>query len=188
MRKIIVFNNVSVDGFFAGVDGNLNWLTADDESDKFAVEQTRDSRLLLFGRTTYQMFESFWPAVLKDHKTSENTQELARNIDDAEKIVFSRTLKKVTWNNSRLVKEINPEEIRKMKQEPGKDMVILGSGTIVQMMTNLSLIDEYQLMVNPVILGKGKPLFKDMKDTVNLRLLTTRTFNNGKVLLSYQKK
>jgi dihydrofolate reductase len=188
MRKISVFNNVSVDGFFAGLDGNLNWLTVDDESDKFAVEQTRDSRTLLFGRTTYQMFESFWPAALKDPRTSKDNRELAQNIHDAEKIVFSGTLKKVTWNNSRLVKEIDPEEIKKLKQEPGKDMVILGSGTIVQAMTNLHLIDEYQLMVNPVILGKGKPLFKDMKDTVNLRLLTTRTFKNGKVLLSYQKK
>jgi len=104
------------------------------------------------------------------------------------KIVFSSTLEKVTWNNSKIFKEVNPQEIKKLKQEPGKDIVIFGSGTIVQAMTNLNLIDEFRLMINPVILGQGKPMFKDMKDKVNLKLLNTKTFKNGNVLLFYQVK
>jgi dihydrofolate reductase len=188
MRKIIVFNMVSVDGFFAGVDGNLDWHNVDDEFNKFAIEQTREFHTILFGRTTYQLFESFWPAVLKDPKTSEDNRKIARNINDIEKFVFSSTLEKVTWNNSKILKKIDSEEIKKLKQEPGKDMVIFGSGTIVQAMTNLNLIDEFRLMINPVILGQGKPMFKDMKNKVNLKLLNTKTFKNGNVLLCYQVK
>jgi len=186
MRKIIVFNMVSVDGFFAGVDGNLDWHNVDDEFNKFAIKQMREFHTILFGRTTYQMFESFWPVALKDPNTSEDNRKVAQSINDIEKIVFSSTLEKVTWNNSKILKEINSEEIKKLKQETGKDMVIFGSGTIVQAMTNLNLIDEYRLMINPVILGQGKPMFKDLKDIVNLKLLNTKTFKNGNVLLCYQ--
>ena len=188
MRKIIVFNMVSVDGSFAGVDGNLDWHNVDDEFNKFAIEQLREFQTILFGRTTYQMFESFWPAALKDPKTSEDNRKVAQNINDLEKIVFSSTLENVKWNNSKILKEINPEEIKKLKQEPGKDMVIFGSGTIVQAMTNLNLIDEYRLMINPIILGQGKPMFKDMRDKVNIKLLSTKTFKNENVLLCYQVK
>jgi len=188
MRKIIVFNMVSVDGFFAGVDGNLDWHNVDDEFNKFVIEQLREFHTILFGRTTYQMFESFWPVALKDQKTSEDNRKVAQSINDIEKIVFSSTLEKVTWNNSKILKKIDSEGIKKLKQEPGKDMVIFGSGTIVQAMTNLNLIDEYRLMINPVILGQGKPMFKDMKDKVNLKLLNTKTFKNGNVLICYQIK
>lgn len=188
MRKIIVFNMVSVDGFFAGVDGNLNWHNVDDEFNKFAIEQMKDFRTILFGRTTYQLFESFWPAALKDPKTSEDNRKVAQNINDLEKIVFSNTLEKVTWNNSKILKNIDSEEIKKLKQEPGKNIVIFGSGTIVQALTNLNLIDEFRLMVNPVVLGQGKPMFKDMRDKVNLKLLNAKIFENGNVLLCYQRK
>ncbi len=188
MRKIIVFNMVSVDGFFAGVDGNIDWHNVDDEFNKFAIEQLKEFQTILFGRTTYQMFESFWPAALKDPKTSEDDRKVAQNINDLEKIVFSSTLKKVTWNNSKILESIDSEKIKKLKQESRKDMVIFGSGTIVQAMANLNLIDEYRLMINPIILGQGKPMFKDMKDIVNLKLISTRTFKNGNVLLCYQIK
>lgn len=134
------------------------------------------------------MFESFWPVVLKDQKTSEDNRKVAQSINDIEKIVFSSTLEKVTWNNSKILKKIDSEEIKKLKQEPGKDMVIFGSGTIVQAMTNLNLIDEYRLMINPVLLGQGKPMFKDMKDKVNLKLRNTKTFKNGNVLICYKIK
>jgi len=179
---------VSVDGFFAGVDGNLDWHNVDDEFNKFVVEQLREFHTILFGRTTYQMFESFWPVALKDQKTSEDNRKVAQSINDIEKIVFSSTLEKVTWNNSKILKKIDSEEIKKLKQEPGKDMVIFGSGTIVQAMTNLNLIDEYRLMINPVLLGQGKPMFKDMKDKVNLKLRNTKTFKNGNVLICYKIK
>jgi len=186
MRKVIVFNLVSVDGFFAGPNGEIDWHRVDDEFNRFAVEQMQTFGTILFGRTTYKLFESFWPGALRDPKTSKEDLEIARNIDDIEKIVFSKTLDKVEWRNSRLFSEINVEEVEKLKQQSGRDMVIFGSGTIVQAMTNLGLIDEYRLMVNPVVLGKGKQLFKDIKDKLDLKLLETRTFGNGNVLLYYQ--
>lgn len=188
MRKLLVFNLVSVDGYFAGPDGNIDWHNVDEEFNQFAVEQTNTFGTIIFGRTTYQIFEDFWPKALKDPKTSQEDRLIAQTIQDAEKIVFSTTLKNVSWNNSKLFHEINPTEVKKWKDKPGKDMVIFGSGTIVQEMTNLGLIDEYRLLVNPIILGKGKPMFANIKDKQKLKLRETKTFKNGNVLLSYVSK
>ena len=204
MRKIVVFNLVSLDGYFAGSEGEIDWHNVDDEFNKFAIEHTKTFGTILFGRVTYQMMESFWPARIatqnvaggpkaaKDPKMSKEDLKIAKIINNVEKIVFSKTLKKTyetpVWKNIRLYNEIVPEEIRKRKQKPGQDIEIFGSGTIVQQFTNLGLIDEYQLMVNPVILGEGKPMFKDIKERLKLKLLKTRTFKNGNVLLYYVPK
>lgn len=188
MRKIIVFNLITLDGYFAGLDGNIDWHMVDDEFNTFAVEQTSSFGAIIFGKTTYQMFESFWPKAVNDPKMSKEDRIIAKTIDDIEKIVFSKSLQTVEWKNSRLFHAIDPEEVKKWKQESGRDMVIFGSGTIVQEMTNLKLIDEYRLLVNPIILGEGKPLFANIKEKINLNLLSTRTFQNGNVLLSYQPK
>jgi len=185
MRKIIVFNLVSLDGFFAGVDGNIDWHNVDDEFNKFAIEQTRTFGAIIFGHTTYQLFESYWPVALRDPKTSPDDREVAQIIDNIQKIVFSKTLENVTWNNSKLFKEIIPEEIKELKQQEEKDIVIFGSGTIVQEMTNLGLIDEYRFLVNPIILGEGRPMFSNIKK-LKLKLLSTRIFENGNVLLCYK--
>src|SRR5713101_1398051 len=127
MRKIIMFNLVSVDGYFAGEDGNIDWHNVDDEFNKFAVEQTQTFGSIIFGRTTYQLFESFWPKAVSDPKLSPEDHKIGQIIDNVEKIVFSTTLKKVTWNNSKLFKTIDPEEINKLKQQTGGgDMVIFG--------------------------------------------------------------
>lgn len=212
MRKIIVFNLVSLDGYFAGPNGEIDWHNVDDEFNQFAVEQTQKFGAILFGRTTYQLFEDFWPALLASQPASlaqlggqgervagrpkagvklsisKEDLKIAKIINDIDKIVFSTTLKKVTWNNSSLFHEINPEEIKKLKEADGKDIVIFGSGTIVQQMTNLGLVDEYRLLVNPIILGKGKPMFANMKDMLKLKLLKIRTFGNGNILLYYSPK
>jgi dihydrofolate reductase len=182
-----MFNLVSLDGFFAGEDGSIDWHMVDDEFNDFAVEQTRSFGTIIFGRVTYKMFEDFWPRAMNDPKMSKEDHEIARIINTIDKIVFSQTLKHVTWKNTKHFKEISVEEIKKMKQQSGKDMVIFGSGTIVQEFTRLGLIDEYRLLVNPIVLGKGKPLFKNMKERVKLKLVNSRTFGNGNVLLSYQK-
>lgn len=186
MRKVIVFNLVSLDGYFAGVDGNIDWHQVDDEFIKFAIEQTSEFGGIIFGRTTYELFESFWPQTLKDPKTSPDDRKIAQIIDDIWKLVFSKTLKEVTWKNSKLYHEIDPEEVKRWKQYDGKDLVIFGSGTIVQQFTNLGFIDEYRLLVNPVILGKGKPMFANVEDQHKLKLTNTQTFGNGNVLLYYK--
>ena len=185
MRKIVMFNLISLDGYFAGEDGNIDWHMVDDEFNEFAINQTSEFRGIIFGRTTYELFESFWPVALKDPKTSPEDRKIAQMIDDVWKIVFSKSLKQASWKNTKLYHEIDPKEVKKWKQYDGKDIAIFGSGTIVQQFANLGLIDEYRILFNPVILGKGKPLFKDVKQQ-NLKLVSTRSFKNGNVLLTYQ--
>ena len=140
--------------------------------------------------------EDYWPAEATNPSTSKSDLEIADKMNNLPKIVFSKTLQELKWNNSRLVKENIAEEniaeeniaeeISKMKQQPGKDMVIFGSGNVVSTFMQLGLIDEYRIIVNPVVLGNGKPLFKGINDKQNLKLLKTRVFGSGVVILYYQ--
>lgn len=186
MRKIIVFNMVSLDGYYAGVDGDISWHNTDEEFGKFANEQTAMFGTQIYGRITYQVMESYWPTP----DAIKNDPIVANIMNTAPKIVFSKKLKKVeekeNWKNITLLKSIKSEEIKKLKAQTGKDIVIFGSGTIVQKFTNLGLIDEYWIMVNPIVLTQGKPLFKNIKDRLNLELLKTRMFKNGNILLYYK--
>lgn len=184
MRKIIVFNLITVDGYFAGTDGNIDWHRVDDEFNEFAITHTASFGELIFGKTTYKIFEDFWPKAMDDPKMSPEDRKIGHIIDDIWKIVFSKSLKDVTWKNTKLYHEIDPEEVKRWKEYEGKDLAIFGSGTIVQQFANLGLIDEYRLLVNPIILGEGKLLFKDVHK-MDLKLTDTRTFKNGNVLLTY---
>jgi dihydrofolate reductase len=179
MKKIIVFNMVSVDGFFAGADGNINWHNVDKEFNEFAIKQLGEVGTLIFGKTTYDLMAGYWPkeGPVKDDPI------VAGLMNSLPKIVFSRSMDKADWNNTELKKEIEIEEIRKLKETAEKDLFIFGSGTIVQEFAKLGLIDEYRLMIAPVVLGEGKSLFKQM---MKLKLLQSREFKNGNVLLSYQ--
>lgn len=185
MRKIVVFNMITIDGYYAGTDGNIDWHKTDDEFNEFAIKHTSEFGGIIFGKTTYELFESYWPHALKDPQTSDDDRKVAQIIEDMWKLVFSKSLKEVTWKNSKLYHDIDVEEIKKWKEMDGKDIAIFGSGTIVQQFTNLGLIDEYRLMVNPVILGKGKPMFANMKEKLELKLINERKFKNGNVLLTY---
>ena len=182
MRKIIVSNYVSLDGFFAGPDGEIDWFVWDEETAEYSKEMLGSIDTLLFGRVTYELMAGYWPTA------SAPTEDpvIIYAMNNLPKIVFSRTLEKVEWNNSRLVKDNIVQEVARLKQQPGKDMVIFGSGSIVSTFTKLGLIDEYHIFVNPVVLGSGKPLFKDIRDKMNLKLLKTKAFKSGVVLLSYE--
>ena len=182
MRKIIVFENVTLDSFMSGPNGEFDWAVQDNEVTQNSKEGNYSIDMFLFGRVTYDIMASFWPTPAGKSANP----VFANALNTTPKIVFSRTLEKADWNNTRVVKELTKEEILKLKQEPGKNMMIFGSGTLIEQLTNLGLIDEYQLMVNPVILGKGKPLFKGIKDRIHLKLADTKTFKNGVVLLQYQ--
>ena len=171
---------VSLDGFFAGPNGELDWFVWDNVLKDLSISTLAMVDALLFGRVTYEMMAGYWPAA------TEEDPIIARRMNALPKIVFSKSLKSVTWNNSRLVREIIPEEIVNLKLQPGKDMVIYGSGSLVSAFTHLGLIDEYRLIVNPVVLGRGKPLFKGFNDKLNLQLLKATTLGSGNVLLSYQ--
>ena len=186
MRKVILSNLVTLDGFFAGPNGELDWFIVDEEGKKDANDLLSKVDAILFGRVTYQLLADYWPAAATNPSTSKSDLEIADKMNNLPKIVFSKTLQEVKWNNSRLVKENIAEEISKMKQQPGKDMVIFGSGSIVTTFTQLGLIDEYRILVNPVVLGNGKPLFTGINDKQNLKLLKTKVLGSGIVILYYQ--
>jgi dihydrofolate reductase len=182
MRKLNVFNLVTLDGYFAGEGGDISWHMVDEEFQELAEAASNPGNTLLFGRKTYQLMESYWPTpeALKDDPI------VAKGMNAAQKIVFSRTLEKADWNNTRLVKDNMLAEVRKMKQQPEKDMTVLGSGSIVSQLTQEGLIDEYQVLVNPVVIGKGRTMFEGIRDKIALKLIKTRTFGNGNVLLTYE--
>lgn len=182
MGKVTVFNFMTLDGYFEGPKRDISWHQHDAEGTEYALEGLKSGNTLLFGRVTYELMASYWPTPM----AIKNDPIVAEGMNKADKIVFSRTLKKVDWNNTRLVKGNIEAEIRKMKQLPGKNMTVLGSGSIVTRFAEQGLIDEYQLMVDPVALGRGTPIFKGIKHRLNLKLRTTRTFRNGNVLLCYE--
>jgi dihydrofolate reductase len=182
MRKIILFNMVTLDGFFAGPNGEIDWHNVDAEFNEFAIAQLNSADGLVFGRATYQMMASYWPTPT----AIENDPVVANRMNSLLKIVVSRTLKSAEWNNSKLVKENVAEEISKLKQQAGKNLLLFGSADLASTWTRLGLIDEYRLMVNPVVLGKGSPMFRDIDQKLDLKLLNTKTFRSGNVLLYYE--
>lgn len=182
MRRLFSFNMVTLDGFFEGPNHEIDWHNVDDEFNEFAIEQTGTVDVLLFGRVTYQMMASYWPtpSAIADDPV------VAGQMNRVPKIVFSRTLDKAEWNNTRLIRDGIAEEILKLKQQPGKDLALFGSANLMSTLMQLDLIDEHRIMVNPVVLGGGNPLFQRSQDKLNLKLIRTRIFGNGNVLLCYQ--
>jgi dihydrofolate reductase len=182
MRKVIFFMLTTLDGFYEGPNKEIDWHNVDEEFNEFAINQLNSVDVLLFGRVTYELMASYWPTPA----ATTNDPIVADKMNSLPKIVFSKTLASVEWQNTRLVKENIAEEIAKLKQQPGKDLIIFGSSDLAVTFIQHGLIDEYRIMVNPVVLGNGKPLFKGIKDKLNLKLLGTKLFGSGNVLLYYQ--
>lgn len=183
MRRLIVFNQVSLDGYFTDSKGDMSWAHKNDpEFNAWTEENAKGGGVLLFGRITYEMMASFWPTPA----AAESMPVVAERMNNLQKVVFSRTLDKASWQNTRLVKTGLVEEVRRMKKESGDGMVIMGSGTIVSQLTQAGLIDEFQLVVNPIVLGKGRTLFEGVKDKLNLKCTSTRAFGNGNTVLCYE--
>jgi dihydrofolate reductase len=195
MRQIVMFNWVTADGFFAAPDGNLDWVVPDEEQAKAAAAGVADVDTFLFGRRTYEQFEKFWGSALDESATAEDPHDpgqrtrehraIGMRLNEATKLVFSKTLKDVTWRNSRIVREFDPHEIEALKTQPGKTMMIFGSGSIVSQLTEAGLIDEYQFAVCPVLLGSGRPLFAGVSKRWKLDLLEARKLRSGNVILRY---
>ena len=160
-------------------------MIADDEIHQHYNELLSNADTLIYGRITYQLMESYWPSVVKNPTGNKPMDEFAVLIDNISKIVFSRTLKNVDWKNTKLKKEVIKEEVLELKQQAGKN-ILVGSPSLIVALTQLDLIDEYQLSVQPTVLGSGLPLFKNVKDRINLKLLKTKTFGCGAVTLYYE--
>ena len=183
MRKLIAAINMTLDGFC-----DHTAMIADDEIHQHYNELLSNAGTLIYGRITFQLMESYWPSVVKNPTGNKPMDEFAILIDNISKIVFSRTLKHVDWKNTKLKKEVIKEEVLELKQSGngGSKNILVGSPGLIVALTQLDLIDEYQLAVQPIVLGRGLPLFKNVKDRVNLKLLKTKTFSCGAVALYYE--
>jgi dihydrofolate reductase len=180
MRKLIAAINMTLDGFCDHTAG-----IADDETHEHYNELLRSADTILFGRKTYQLMESAWPAMVKDPTGNKPMDEFAILIDNISKIVYSRTLNDVDWKNAELKKELTRAEILELKKQAGKP-ILAGSPSLIVALTQLDLIDEYQLSVHPVVLGSGLPLFKNIGERIDLKLSKTKTFGCGVVTLYYE--
>jgi dihydrofolate reductase len=196
MRRIVLFDHVSADGYFAAADGNLDWVVQDDEIGKAAAAGMSDTDTILFGRRTYEMFARFWPHALDDSPTAPNPHGGSRSpemramavwLNETPKLVFSRTLKHLSWNNSRLVHELDTRAIEAMKQQPGGDMIVFGSGSLVSQLTEHGLIDEYQFVVSPILLGNGRSPLSGMAKSRRVELVEAQAYRSGNVKLRYAR-
>jgi len=185
MRKLSVYNSVTLDGYFTGANGDFSWAHREDpEFHEFVEANARGGGELVFGRITYELMASYWPTPM----AIKNDPVVAARMNDLPKVVFSRTLDKASWKNTKLVKTGMAAAIRKMKSEPGPDMVIFGSGSIISQLTAERLIDEYQIVLNPVALGAGRTIFDGLKEKIDFKLTKSRIFKNGNVFLCYEPR
>jgi len=204
MRKIVTFDHVSADGYFTDPQGGLRWVVQDPELDRAAGEAMGEGGpgTLLFGRRTYEQFESFWPHALDSaratgdqtapnpHQAAERSQgmhAMATWLSEATKIVFSKTRKEASWKNTRFLSELDPRALAAMKAESGGDIMIFGSGTIVTALTKHGLIDEYEFVISPLLLGNGRPLVSGLPSPAGLKLLKVQQFPTGNVKLRYAR-
>jgi dihydrofolate reductase len=183
MRKLIVFNHISLDGYFTDAKGDMSWAhKSDPEWNAFVAENASGGGTLVFGRVTYDLMASYWPTPM----ALKNDPVVAERMNDMPKVVFSRTLKTASWNNTKLVNGDPATEMRRMKQEPGEDMAIFGSGTIVSQLAQEGLVDEFQVVLGGIVLGKGRTMFEGVTKRLNLKHTRTRTFDNGNTFLCYE--
>ena len=181
MRKVIVWNMVTLDGFFEGAKPwEIDWHEYGwgPELERFSIDQGKEVGTLLFGRKTYEGMASYWPSA---------KGETADFMNSVPKVVFSNTLGTASWNNTRIAKGGAEEEVARLKQEPGKDLFIFGSAALTDSLTKQSLVDEYRIGLNPLLLGGGTPMFKPSNERIRLTLLEARPMQSGVVLLRYAR-
>jgi dihydrofolate reductase len=186
MRKIVSFTHVSLDGYVAGPNGEMDWITYDEDMVKDARALTDNASAALYGRVTYQMMEGYWPTVPSNPNSTPEELHHAEWIENIHKVVFSRTLDKVAWNNTQLIKDNITEEVMKLKQQPGKDMLIFGSPDLTHTLARLGLVDQYRLNLNPTAIGGGAPLFETDQEKTKLKLIDSKTMPNGVIALRYE--
>jgi len=185
MRKLRAFDSVTLDGYFSGPNGDFSWSAKnpnDAEWNAFVSNNAKGGGVLVMGRKTYEIMKSYWPSPSAHRDFPEVAEQMSTRL----KVVFSRTLKSADWSNTKIVNDDLVTAMRKMKAESGGDMTILGSGTIVSQLAQAGLIDEYEFVMTPVVLGAGRTLFEGMKGKHDLTLKQSRSFHNGNVVLWYE--
>jgi dihydrofolate reductase len=188
MKKVVLLMHTSLDGFVAGPEGEMDWISMGEEIFEDAIALSNSADAALYGRVTYRMMEGYWPGVLTNPSSTKNQLDHAQWVENIQKIVFSTTLNGVEWNNTRLIKKNVAEEIADLKAQPGDGiLLIFGSPRLERSLTELSLIDEFYLFVNPMVLGEGMPLFGNTGARIGLKLLETQIFDSGVVKLRYEK-
>jgi dihydrofolate reductase len=180
-RKLVLFNMMTLDGYFAGIDDDISWHRVDAEVNEYIVDQLATGDTLVFGRKTFQIMEDFWPT----DQAFELDRATAGMMSSYQKIVFSTTLETSGWQNTRLFRDKVADTVRDLKKRPGKNLFVFGSGDLCQTLIKNNLIDEFRLMLHPVTLGTGKSFFHT---GVNLQLLKTKVFGNGNVLCCYRRE
>lgn len=184
MRKLNSYTFLSLNGYYKDLNEDTSWHQHGEEEAKFSETSLEAENTLLFGRTTYEMMNSFWPSPM----AAEMFPKVAQGMNNAKKIVFSNTLKEAEWENTSIVSGNIIEQITKLKQTEGSDMTILGSGSIIAQFSDAGLIDTYQIMIDPVALPSGQTFFNGIKTTLNLKLIDSKVFSSGVILLTYEKQ
>jgi dihydrofolate reductase len=183
MPKLVVYNSMSLDGFFTDASGDMSWAhKRDPQWQAFVSENASGGGQLLFGRVTYELMAGFWPTPL----AAQANPVVAERMNNLRKFVVSSTMEKASWNNTTLLKGDLAAEVRKLKQEAGPNIVIMGSGSIVAQLADAGLIDEYQIALNPLVVGSGRTLFEGVKRKLPMKLASSRAFDNGNVMLFYE--
>ena len=185
MRKIISFMHISLDGFVAGLNGEMDWIKVDEEIFDHVGKRISEGDTALYGRVTYQMMENYWPAAGDKPAATKHDIEHSKWYSKVHKVVLSKTINETGLTNTKIISDNLSERINEIKQQAGKDILLFGSPTAAHSLIQLNLIDGYWLFVNPIILGRGIPLFADIKDKIKLKLLTTQQFTCGVTELNY---
>jgi dihydrofolate reductase len=186
MRPLIVFNSMSIDGFISDPSGDMRWAhdgSDDPEFQAFTADNARGGGDLVMGRVTYDMMASYWPSA----EAQAAVPDVAKGMNASTKVVFSRSMDRATWNNTRLVQDDVEGTVRRLKQEEGPGLVVLGSASIVRQLARTDLVDAYHLVMCPVVLGEGKSMFAGVTPWQSFRLSRSRTFANGKAFLIYER-
>jgi dihydrofolate reductase len=181
MRKLSSFNFITLNGFLSDVEGDISWHRHGEEENQYAAQSLQSGNTLLFGRKTYEMMAGYWPTPM----ARQNDPVVAEGMNKASKIVVTRSLKNAGWDNTVIISENAVDEIKRLKELPGNDITLLGSGSILTLLADNGLIDEFQVMIDPVAIGSGTSIFNKINKPLNLKLIDVKSFKSGVVLLSY---
>ena len=187
MRNLIFFMHTSLDGFVAGLNGEMNWIKVDDAMFDFVATMTDKADTALYGRVTYEMMQSYWPTAGDKPNATKHDKEHSNWYNNVSKVVLSKTIQETGLHNTKVISDHLSDNINKLKQQNGKNILIFGSPGASQSLLNEGLIDEFWLFVNPIILGQGMPLFKGITGMVKLKLVESKTFAGGVIALHYEK-